>query len=128
MSGGPYPVYASNGKPRDEHGATVIVGDSHDWKTVAALAKELDGRLIDCLFIDGDHSYEGVRADYAMYSHLVRPGGLIAFHDIVLHSSQSVGVSRLWDEIKDDMAIEIIDPSDPPWAGIGVLRVLSYGN
>ena len=28
------------------------------------------------LFIDGDHSYEGVRADFERYGRLVRPGGL----------------------------------------------------
>ena len=35
----------------------------------------------DFLFIDGDHT--GVGRDYEMYRDLVRPGGLIAFHDIV---------------------------------------------
>ena len=35
--------------------------------------------MLDLLFIDGDHSYEGVRQDYKMYSKLVRDGGLIAF-------------------------------------------------
>ena len=36
---------------------------------------------IGLLFIDGDHSYEGVRADFEVWSpHLVR-GGVIAFHD-----------------------------------------------
>jgi predicted O-methyltransferase YrrM len=36
---------------------------------------------IDLLFIDGDHSYKGVKADFeAWYPH-VRDGGVIAFHD-----------------------------------------------
>lgn len=123
MPGGPYPIYASHGKPRDEHGATVIVGDSHNWKTAAALAKELHGKPIDCLFIDGDHTYEGVRQDYEMYRTMVKVGGLIAFHDIVVHPYQTaVGVNRLWHEIKDESAVEIVHPSDPPWGGIGVLR------
>jgi len=58
-----------------------ILGDSHQSGTLERLAKLLDGRKIDLLFIDGDHSYTGVAADYAMYSPLVRPGGIIAFHD-----------------------------------------------
>jgi predicted O-methyltransferase YrrM len=122
MPSGSYPVYASNGKPRDEHGATVIVGDSHDWKTVAALAKCLDGHPIDCLFIDGDHTYDGVRQDYEMYRPLVKVGGLIAFHDIVTHQyALNCEVVKLWTEIKDESAVEIIDPEGDSWGGIGVL-------
>jgi len=36
---------------------------------------------LDFLFIDGDHSYGAVEADYLNYAHLVRPGGVVAFHD-----------------------------------------------
>jgi len=41
------------------------------------------GRL-DVLFIDGDHSYEGVLADWLLYSPLVKTGGIVAFHDCLL--------------------------------------------
>lgn len=37
----------------------------------------------DVLFIDGDHSYEAVKRDYENYSHLVKKGGLIVFHDTI---------------------------------------------
>ena len=40
------------------------------------------GEPLDLLFIDGDHSYDGVRADFELYGRLVRPGGLIALHDV----------------------------------------------
>ena len=33
---------------------------------------------IDFLFLDGDHSYEGVRRDFENYAPLVRPGGIVA--------------------------------------------------
>ena len=36
---------------------------------------------VGLLFIDGDHSYEGVRADFEAWSPRVAPGGVIAFHD-----------------------------------------------
>jgi len=36
---------------------------------------------IDLLFIDGDHSAEGVKRDYELYVSKVKPGGLILFHD-----------------------------------------------
>jgi len=39
--------------------------------------KILAGRQVDFLFIDGDHSYEGVKKDFEMYSSLVRKGGVV---------------------------------------------------
>jgi len=36
---------------------------------------------IDLLFIDGDHSAEGVKRDYDLYAPKVKPGGTILFHD-----------------------------------------------
>ena len=41
------------------------------------------GVAIRVLFIDADHSYEGVRRDFELWSPLVAPGGLIIFHDYV---------------------------------------------
>lgn len=38
-------------------------------------------RTIDVLFIDGDHSYEGVNADCINYLPLLRSGGYVGFHD-----------------------------------------------
>lgn len=60
----------------------IIRGDSHQEKTKTLLLDFLGEREIDFLFIDGDHSYEGVKQDWEMYSPLVRIGGLIAFHDL----------------------------------------------
>ena len=36
---------------------------------------------IDLLFIDGDHSYEGVKLDFELYSKILSPNGLIILHD-----------------------------------------------
>lgn len=36
---------------------------------------------IDFLFIDGDHSIEGCKADYINFSDKVKIGGFLAFHD-----------------------------------------------
>ncbi len=35
----------------------------------------------DMIFVDGEHSYEGVTEDYNNYYPLVKSGGVIAFHD-----------------------------------------------
>ena len=37
---------------------------------------------IDLLFIDGNHEYEAVLEDFANWSRFVRPGGVVAFHDV----------------------------------------------
>lgn len=39
-------------------------------------------RPIRLLFIDGDHSYGGVKQDFELWSRHVVAGGLIAFHDV----------------------------------------------
>ena len=36
---------------------------------------------IDFLFIDGDHSYEGIRADWEGWSSFVAPEGVVCLHD-----------------------------------------------
>jgi predicted O-methyltransferase YrrM len=38
---------------------------------------------LELLFIDGDHSYDGARADFERWSAFVRPGGHVLFHDAV---------------------------------------------
>jgi hypothetical protein len=36
---------------------------------------------IDFLFIDGDHSYEGVKTDFELYSKILVDNGVIVLHD-----------------------------------------------
>ena len=59
-----------------------IQGDSHAHSTKDKLIEILQGKMIDVLFIDGDHSTKGMLADFNDYSSLVCPGGIIAVHDI----------------------------------------------
>jgi predicted O-methyltransferase YrrM len=37
----------------------------------------------ELIFIDGDHTYAGVRADYEHWRQFLRPGGHLVFHDAV---------------------------------------------
>jgi hypothetical protein len=77
-----------------------IHGDSTAPGTLAKLNARLAGRPIDLLFIDGLHTYAGVKADYEIYGPLVRH--IIAIHDIhtpKLTPADSVDVARLWNEI-----------------------------
>lgn len=109
------------------HGADVLLADSHDSASVAWLQSRLDGRPIDVLHIDGDHSYAGARADWDMYVPLVRPGGLVLLHDIANARDPGVEVSRLWREVKASgvSCHEIVSPRNP--VGFGVLTIPQEG-
>ena len=83
--------------------ATFIFGDSHHLYTKTRLQELLADRKIDLLFIDGDHTYEGVKQDFEMYAPLVREGGAIVLHDIKLTGKKWEGlveVNRFWKELK----------------------------
>ena len=41
----------------------------------------LPDESLDLVFIDGDHTYEGCKADISNYYAKVKPGGFIAGHD-----------------------------------------------
>jgi len=55
---------------------------------------------LDFLFIGGDHTYEGVRMDFEMYSPLVRSCGIVVFHDIVPGPENVGGAPRFWGYFK----------------------------
>jgi predicted O-methyltransferase YrrM len=101
----------------------LLAGNSHSGRMLEAVEELLDGRMVDLLFIDGDHTYEGVKQDWQMYSPLVGPGGLIIFHDIVEHDEiPECQVDRLWNELKSEHKHEEFCAADRGWAGIGVIH------
>jgi len=69
-------------------------GDSHNPQTLE-MAKSVLGNdeYYDMLFIDGDHSFGGVKQDFEEYSQLVKPGGIIMLHDII---NKNEGVKDFW--------------------------------
>jgi predicted O-methyltransferase YrrM len=115
-------------KPGQE--LVLIRSDSHDFDTRRALLTALAGRTIDFLFIDGDHTYDGVKQDFEMYSPLVSEDGVVALHDIVPHDvEEGCEVHLYWDELKRqrDKVREFVDDDPSPgrgrWGGIGVVFV-----
>lgn len=62
---------------------------------------------VDLLFIDGNHDYEDVRRDYLEWHGFVKPGGVLAMHDVDL-GRPDFGPTRV--------VHEMIYP-DPQWTG-----------
>jgi len=103
----------------------LIRADSHKKETLEKTKSILGNRKLDFLFIDGDHTYEGVKKDFEMYSPLVKKGGVIALHDIVQHPPESgCEVSTFWNEIKSKYEyIEFVKSWNQNWAGIGLIKL-----
>jgi cephalosporin hydroxylase len=115
------PIYQAFAKENQK--LYLLRKNSHQQKTLEEVKKILNENQLDFLFIDGDHTYEGVKKDFEMYSPLVRKEGIIAFHDIVKHPFETgCEVEKLWKEIKNSFNFkELIKDIDQNWAGIGVL-------
>jgi predicted O-methyltransferase YrrM len=109
--------------PQKNQRIFLIRSDSHSAASLVKTKSILKRQQLDFLFIDGDHTYEGVKKDFQMYSRLVRKGGLVAFHDICKHPPETkCDVYTFWNEIKQSYPHkEIINDSNQNWAGIGVL-------
>lgn len=92
-----------------------VFHDSHLPHTIEAV-RSLSP--FDMCFIDADHVYKSVLADWSNYGPMSR---LVAFHDICCDKG-AMGVRRLWNEIKFNYCYEEF-MQDPPedYYGIGVL-------
>ncbi len=64
---------------------------NYSTKALPDLQLQLNGKEIDILFIDGDHSTQGVKDDFALYAPLVAVGGFVVFDDFT-DTSMSSGV------------------------------------
>jgi predicted O-methyltransferase YrrM len=81
------------------HKVHLLVGDSH---TIDPPPEPLE-----LLFVDGDHSYEGAKADFERWGAFVRPGGHLLFHDAVDsggYGNVYPGVTRAVAEVERDAA------------------------
>jgi predicted O-methyltransferase YrrM len=107
----------------------LIRSDSHELGTVEEARSWFGYAPLDFVFIDGDHTYEGVRHDFLAYGALVRPNGLIAIHDIVPGRSDRVGgVPEFWQEIRPHYKThELVEDWNQGGFGIGVVRVTQTG-
>jgi predicted O-methyltransferase YrrM len=123
-SGLPLEACEARNRTLSEHNPSFvgILGNSRDAQTFREVERALGGEA-DLLFIDGDHSLDGVTHDFKQYGALVRrPGGLIAFHDINADAfaAHGVDVPKFWrslEGVKQELTVR------GDWGGIGVLFV-----
>ena len=103
----------------------MLRGDSHDSAIHRRVAALFGGQPVDLLVIDGDHTYEGARRDFLDYGAMVRPGGLVAFHDICPDPAQpTLEVPRLWQELRRSYTTEeLVEDRRQAGYGLGLLRV-----
>lgn len=76
-------------------------GNTHDNHIVEAVRG-----TYDFLFIDAGHRYDDVAKDHALYAPMVRPGGIVAFHDAAKRPGyeDEIGV---WRWLKDNDSLPI---------------------
>ncbi len=129
--GGGYPkwkssIYQAFAKPKQK--LYLIRGDSQNIETFKKVLKILNGERIDFIFIDGDHSYNGVKNDFKLYSSLVKHKGFIVLHDIAPNGDPILvgGVPKFWSELKNSLKpehyIEIINNLNQIGYGIGIIK------
>ncbi len=83
------------------------------------LAKNLRKRY-QYIYVDADHSYEGVLADSELFWPVLEEDGLMLFHDICVTAVRQegvYGVKRFWDEYGGDGFSR-----KRPGSGLGVLK------
>ena len=76
---------------------------------------------IDFLYIDGDHTLNALRQDWALYSRLVRPGGIAVLHDAVIRGNDTVDVYKLWPEIASQYRTKLLHDPIVPSTGVGIV-------
>ena len=96
---------------------TLHLGDSHSPMVI----EEVSRRRYDVLFIDGDHTYDGVKQDYETYSPLIDV--VIGMHDVNCEEGKGAhGVNVFWNELDKGPHWRKIS-RDGSHAGIGVIRL-----
>lgn len=91
-----------------------------------------DGNLPAFMFVDGDHTYEGVKQDISNYFELLAPGGVMLFHDylppldaenresiLFHHAGTEPGIRQACQEVMEQtygcevLDIPLLYPTDP---------------
>ena len=93
-----------------------VVNGTVTWVRTTGAEAARGHEPVDFVFIDGDHSEEGLLADWEAWSPLVEPGGIVALHDSrssrrrVIDDAGSVKVTN--EVILPDKRFELVETVD----------------
>jgi predicted O-methyltransferase YrrM len=66
----------------------------------------------DLIFIDGDHTYDGVSRDFELYKQLLSPKGIMLFHDVDPDHAFADGdagqVYKFWQELNEGSKTQMV--------------------
>ena len=89
--------------------------------TTSEYANKYPKKTYQYIYIDGDHSYEGVTLDYSLFWPRLDKGGFMSFHDVVARGYLDkglFGIWKFWEELKEN---KIILPF-PKESGLGFVQ------
>jgi len=96
------------------------------------ILEEDTGGEIDFAFIDGCHSYEGVKKDFLQVYPLLSPEGTIVFHDTFSHTGPRAFTMDLYNDLNDG-TFDVIHlpfgggPGTHPYCRIGMVFLVKRG-
>lgn len=99
----------------------LVRADSHSIQTLAVVRQLVPE--VDVLFIDGDHTYDGVAQDFYGYMSLVEKGGTIVLHDICKCLDHRNQVPIFWQELKSKFTCVEIASGSAQGFGVGCIYV-----
>ncbi len=114
---------------------TTVVGDSSAASTLEEVKQAIGPGGADAVFIDGNHAAGYAFADYANFSRMMAPGGLMFFHDLYWEGdAQTFGVSRAMEWIDRVQPVHVVfsdhpvhrflpwmDKNESIWGGMGII-------
>lgn len=76
--------------------------------TSAGAAASIEDRSLDWVYVDGDHSYEAVKLDLALYAPKLRAGGFLTGDDYDFEEDGALPVKRAVDEFAASGAARVV--------------------
>ncbi|MBX2848862.1 MAG: class I SAM-dependent methyltransferase [Acidiferrobacterales bacterium] len=97
--------------------------NSHEKSSLDAVRECSPMGTYELIMIDADHSYEGVKRDFELYSKLVEENGIMILHDVIPNRfDPSIQVNLFWEEIKKlKRTEEIVFSHNQGNMGIGIV-------
>jgi len=100
--------------------------DINNWLTTYVMTTEEFAKKYkhkyQYIYIDGDHSYKGVKTDFNLFWPRLDKNGLMSFHDVVVKNDIGLppfGVWRFWKEISSKYKVVFNFPKN---SGLGIIQ------